>query len=570
MMKNNFLLVVIFALLCSACGGGYHPPVKAAEATTPSSDNVERECSYFYFMWARTAELEGKFEEAREAYEKALVCDTHAVHIMRRLAVLLINMGQKDAAAAWIKTIIAEYPDDISSHTFLANLYVSMDEFAKAEKIYLGILRENPKDYDNMLVLGALYARQKKFEKARNILEKLVGLNPESAVAHHYLAKIYVETEEFEKARSSFERALELNWSSFLAFEAAFFLEKRGGYEEALKLYRQVAAEDEANERVRTMIVALLLKMERIDEAIVEMDELLGFAADPQRVELNLSRLLLDRKRYDEALVHLANILARDPNYSDVRILMAVAYHDKGDIASAKRILNEVGPEFGDYENATIFLTRIMVEEKKHGAAIALLMERISEQKTRRKIFYPALASLLQGQKRADEAGNVFREAMEIYPDDKELLLEYALFQDEKDDVDGALATMARVLAISPDEPYALNYLGYTWAERGEKLDMALEYVEKALELKPGDGFILDSVGWVLFKMGRFNEALEVLQKSIAIEGDDPAINEHIGDVYYALGQIDKAVSAWRKALPLQPEEEKKRMLRNKIEAINK
>jgi tetratricopeptide (TPR) repeat protein len=567
-MKNNFLMIVIFALFCSACaGGGYQPLARLAEGFDPTADAVESECSYFYFMWGRTAELEGKLEEAREAYEKALVCDLHAVHVMHRLAVLLINMDKKDVAAGWIKTIIDENPEDLSSYAFLANLYVGMDEFEKAEEIYLGVISENPKDYDNMLLLGALYARQKKFDEARDILEKLVKLNPESFVGYHYLAKIYLETEKFAKARSSFERALELNWSPFLAFEAAFFLAKRGFPDDALKLYRQIIAEDEANERVRTMAVSLLLKMDRIDEAIVEMEELLPLAADALKVELNLSRLLLDRKRYDEALNHLANILASDPGFNDARILMAVAYHDKGDVAAAISSLKKVEAQATDYENATIFLTRIMIEEKDHGAAINLLRERISDEKTRHKSFYPALASVLQDQQKTDEAAGVFQEALNLYPEDKDLLLEFALFQDEQGDVDGALATMATILVISPDEPYALNYMGYTWAVRGEKLDEALAYVKKALELRPDDGFVRDSLGWVLFKLGRLDEALAELQKSLEIEGEDPAINEHLGDVYHQLGKVKKARAAWSRALQLQKDDEKRSRLRQKIEA---
>jgi tetratricopeptide (TPR) repeat protein len=571
MMKKNFLALVILALLGSACGGGSHEfPFRLAEGLDSSNDAVESECSYFYFMWGRTAELDGKLEEAREAYEKALVCDLHAVHIMRRLAVLLINMDKKEAAAGWIKVIVDENPDDLSSHAFLANLYASMDEFDQAEAVYLSVLEKSPRDYDNMLQLGALYARQKKYDAAIKTLEKLIKLNPESFVAYHYLARIYIATEKFDKARSSFEKALEINWSPVLAFEAAVFLEKSGRRDEALKLYRQILADDEANEQVRTMIISLLLRLNRIDEAIDEMEELLVYAADPLKAELNLSRLLLDRQRYDEAIKHLENVLDQDPEFNDARILLAAVYHDKGDAAAAKISLAKVTPESDDYENATIFLVRILGDEKKYEEAIRLLRERLSAEKTRRKGFYPALALLLRDQRETGEAVKVFREAMTRYPDDKDLLLAYALFQDEQDDVVGALATMGQVLRISPDEPYALNYMSYTWAERGENLETALEYVERAIALKPDDGFVRDSLGWVLFKLGRFDEALRELRKSLEMEGDDPTINEHLGDVYRRLGKMKKALAAWNRALTLQPDAKKKSRIRKKIEAAGK
>jgi tetratricopeptide (TPR) repeat protein len=570
-MKKKFLLLVILALLCSACGGGSHEfPVRLAEGLDSSNDAVESECSYFYFMWGRTAELAGKLEEAREAYEKALVCDLHAVHIMRRLAVLLISMDKKEVAAGWIKAIVDENPADLSSYAFLANLYVSMDEFAKAEEVYLSVLAKNPQDYDNMLQLGALYARQKKFDTAIKTLEKLIKLSPDSFVAHHYLARIYLEIGKLDKARSSFAQALAINWSPVLAFETAVFLEKSGWPDEALELYRQILVEEEANEQVRTMVISLLLRLNRLDEAIGEMEELLVYAADPLKAELNLSRLLLERKRYDEALGHLENVLEQDPEFNDARILMAVAYHDKGDVAAAKASLARVAPESDDFENATIFLVRILGDENKFEEAGRLLRERLSADKTRRKSFYPALASLLQEQRQTGEALKVFQAAMTLYPDDKELLLAYALFQDEQDDVGGALRTMGQVLRISPDEPYALNYMGYTWAERGENLEKALAYVEKAIALKPDDGFVRDSLGWVLFKLGRFDEALRELRQALEMEGEDPTINEHLGDVYHQLGKRDKALAAWNRALTLQADAKKKMRLREKIEAAAK
>jgi tetratricopeptide (TPR) repeat protein len=572
-MKKSILAVLVIALCCSACGGvSNRAPVsvKLTEGLDPSVDTVDSNCAYFYFMWGRTAELEGKLEEAREAYEKALVCDLHGMHIMRRLAVLLINMGKKKDAANWIKRIIDEDPGDTSSRSFLANLYVSMDQPDKAEEIYLEILVKDPENYDSMLLLGSLYARQEKFAQARDVLEKLVKLNPDSFIGHHYLAKIYMETEKFAKARNAFEKALELNWSPFLALEAAAFLDKNGFSEDALQLYRQIVEEDESNERVRTMIIGLLLRMDRDDEAISEFEELLPYATDILKVEINLSRLLIGSKRYAEAIDHLQSVLDNDPEAHEAKILLAIAYLEKGDEDEAIAILQRIDPGAANYEDATLFLARILVGENKFDAALKLLEERISSEQNRRKSFYPALAAVFQKQQKSEEAERVFREAMDIYPDDTVLLFDYALFQDEQGDADGAMATMEQVLAIDPEEPYALNYIGYSWAERGEKLEMALEYIRKALHNKPNDGFILDSLGWVLFKMGRTSEALTELKKAREIEPDDPTINEHLGDVYHKLGRLEETLIAWERSLELQKNSSKTERLKKKIEAAGK
>jgi tetratricopeptide (TPR) repeat protein len=132
------------------------------------------------------------------------------------------------------------------------------------------------------------------------------------------------------------------------------------------------------------------------------------------------------------------------------------------------------------------------------------------------------------------------------------------------------MATMEQVLAIDPEESYALNYIGYSWAERGEKLEMALDYIRKALQNKPNDGFILDSLGWILFKLGRPVEALAELKKSREIEPDDPTINEHLGDVYHQLGKLEEALASWKRSLEYQKDSSKTEKLKKKIEAADK
>lgn len=569
-MKKLILIIALLALGTGGCGGGsgLNSPVKLAEGLDPSVDTVENECAFFYFTWGRTAELDGKLEEAREAYEKALVCDLHAVHVMRRLAVLLINMNKKKDAANWVKRILEEDPEDSSSSAFLANLYVSMDQPEDAEKVYLGILKKNPEDTDNMLQLGALYARQKKYDEAEKLLENLVNLNPDSFIGHQYLAKVYEKTGKVEKARKSFNEALNLNWTSFMAFEVAVFLGNNGYEIDALKLYREILEEDESNERIRTTIISILLRMDKVDKAIEEFEALLPFATDVLKVEVNLSRLLIDRKKYDEAIEHLNSVLDNDPDFSEARILLALALYEKGEEDEAVANLKKVGSDDDDYEDSTAYLVRILVSEKELSMAERILKDRIGVQESRRKSFYPLLATVLHQQGKSSEAGKIFEEALRLYPDDRELLLEHALFQDEQGFYDRALITMQQVLVIKADDPYALNYIAYSWAEQGENLDKALSYVKKALEVKPEDGFIRDSLGWILFKMGRNEEALAELIKSREIEAEDPTINEHVGDVYFELGRVSQALASWKKALRLQQDEEKKEHLSRKIEAV--
>jgi tetratricopeptide (TPR) repeat protein len=115
----------------------------------------------------------------------------------------------------------------------------------------------------------------------------------------------------------------------------------------------------------------------------------------------------------------------------------------------------------------------------------------------------------------------------------------------------GSVNQMEKVIALDPKDATALNYLGYTLAEMGIRLEEAEELIKRALELKPEDGYITDSLGWVYFKMGRHNDALEWIQKALERLPEDPQITEHLGDTYMALGRWREAQEAYERALQL-------------------
>jgi tetratricopeptide (TPR) repeat protein len=106
---------------------------------------------------------------------------------------------------------------------------------------------------------------------------------------------------------------------------------------------------------------------------------------------------------------------------------------------------------------------------------------------------------------------------------------------------------------MAPDDAQALNYLGYTYAEMGIHLDEALGYVNRALAITPGDGFILDSLGWVYFKMKKYDLAIVNLQRALKALNDDPAVLEHLAEAYYANREYDNAIATYRKLLKLEP-----------------
>ena len=117
-----------------------------------------------------------------------------------------------------------------------------------------------------------------------------------------------------------------------------------------------------------------------------------------------------------------------------------------------------------------------------------------------------------------------------------------------------AEADFRRALELSPDQPYVMNYLGYSWTEQGVNLDKAEALIEQAAALRPNDGFIVDSLGWILYRTGRFEEAVKKLEQAVRMQPSDATINDHLGDAYWHVGRHHEAKFQWQRALGLEPE----------------
>lgn len=124
---------------------------------------------------------------------------------------------------------------------------------------------------------------------------------------------------------------------------------------------------------------------------------------------------------------------------------------------------------------------------------------------------------------------------------------------------------LKKALEFRPNQPYVLNYLGYSWIEKGMHLDKAIKMVEKAVELKPFDGFITDSLGWALYQKGDYEKAIKVLERAVLLEPSDPILNDHLGDAYWKGSRKIEAKFQWQRALNLKPESELEEKIIHKI-----
>ena len=125
---------------------------------------------------------------------------------------------------------------------------------------------------------------------------------------------------------------------------------------------------------------------------------------------------------------------------------------------------------------------------------------------------------------------------------------------------------LKRALALSPEQPLVLNYLGYSWIDQGRNMKEGMRLIEKAVQLKPDDGYIVDSLGWAYFKQGNYKEAVKYLERAVEIKPEDPTLNDHLGDAYWQVGREREARFQWSQALTLAPEPEDAAKIKAKLE----
>ncbi|MFH7325514.1 tetratricopeptide repeat protein [Desulfurivibrio sp. C05AmB] len=578
--KILMLTALILAAVGLAAGCASRPAAPPAEPVPapryaaelePYEEAVDPACAYFQFTWGKITELGCCLEDARYAYQQALICDRKADYVMRSLAMLLLRMGERAEAIAWVQRIIELKPADLSALSLLANLYTTASEVEKAVAVYRNILTIEPGNANAMLMLGVLYAGSEREEQAQAVFEELVALHPEFFLGHYYLARFYRDMGAMDRALAAYDRALALNWTPAMAQEAAAAYESAGLYEQSLRLYRQMIADDPTDERARGLLANIYLRLDRVEEALAELAELRHYSADVDNIDLTIARILLDEERYQEALILLHEMLSDEPRLDAVRSLLVLGYYRSGQVARARALLEEIRPGDYGYEEAVLMLARIYHGAEDPVTAARILDRALAEPEHRYLSFYVTLALLHAEWHDAGQGILVFDRALRDLGPTARVFFEYALYLDRIGDGEGALAKMQEVIARDPQDPFALNYVGYTWADRGENLTQALTYIEEAVRLRPEDGSIRDSLGWVYYRLGDYRRAVEELELAVELLPDDPVIYDHLGEAYRELGQRGAALTAYRRALelldPLQ-EREKRMAIEEKIEEL--
>jgi tetratricopeptide (TPR) repeat protein len=444
-------------------------------------------------------------------------------------------------------------------------------------------LKADPSSSRARQVLAALLVNQKQLDAARGHFEQWLAADRENVGQSFLQLTTLLARNTDRKAVLDLMRTLAKPYQKVPEARLAVAQAAWNAGEDALALEESTAAlKLRPGWEMAALFHAQALQRRSNDDALAYLGGYLKSHPEAKDARLNYARLLVASKQYPEARKQFEILVKQFPDNSDVTMavaLLAIQANDfDGAEAQLKRALDS---GYGEPDVARLYLGQITEEGKRYDEALKWYgsvepgeqyinaqaryagvlakqghlaearkyLQQVRTQSPQERVqLTQAEAQLLRDANAFQEAFDLLSEALKKMPDYPDLLYDRAMAAEKVNRVDVLEDSLRKLITLKPDYAHAYNALGYTLADRNERLSEAHELVEKALKLAPNDAFIMDSMGWVLYRMGRNHEALDYLQRAYGLRPDGE-IAAHLGEVLWANGQQEQARRLWKDAL---------------------
>jgi len=510
-----------------------------------------------------------------------------------------IQHNQPELAARFLSALVTKDPTAIRPRMELADLYLHLNQ-PKLALQQVDALRASPGLSDEERIhTSMLYARilfgSGKMDQAITELSKLVDTHPDLDTARQVLIQWLAGTGRLDEAMAVIQQGIRHQDSPDLRQLEAQLYMKQGRFAKARKSLLRMRAMDPDDNVPVLMLSAIAIQTHKPAEAEALLRDFLGTHPDDLQVGNMLGRLLVQQGRIKEAIDIYEQINQRTGGEPDVLVALGLLYFQQGDYAAAAKQFENVLAKRPDSQTH-YYLGLSLEGQKKDDQAL----QQYQEIKADSPLYADAQLRIADIEFRQHKDAAAIKRTQAVlaaHPDSSEAYLlmsmirlareEYRLLLDETapamklkivptrllfnravafdhfkqyDELEKSLRTL---LSSHPDDTEALNFLGYSLADRGVRLSEAEQLIKHALRIKPNDGYYLDSLAWVYFKQGKYAKAIEVQTRAVGIVKNDPVMHEHLGDMYWKHGDHAKARAMWKEAIRLNGKDPD--LLRRKI-----
>ena len=455
-----------------------------------------------------------RYEEALELIERWEKLDPDDSEIARMYAITYLKLGQPLEAATYIQGILDTVDGNGHEKALAVKRLLAKESSTEDGLMVLDALNKADPGNQHMLLLQARYAAQlEKYDDALELLDQVLEIDSTQADVHIIKARI---------------------------------LAAQGKQEQAMALIALVLMEQPDNDHLRLQYARMLVEQRQFNQAKAQFNLLLKDDPENADILLSLGLLNIETGELDEATTHLTHLI-------DIGQKQDIANYYLGRIAQNREqhklaISYYLKVNSGDYvfdskmRIAGLFARLGRVDEGLKQLEVLAENQTSWELRVR---AYLAQGEILASKQRYTEGMEMYSRALQQKPDDADLLYARALMAEKVDRIDITEADLLKLLSAQPENANALNALGYTLADRTERLEEARDYIKRAAELVPDDPAILDSLGWVSYRLGNMQDALKWL--GMAFERlEDAEIAAHYGEVLWKNNQRDEAEKVWK------------------------
>lgn len=457
-----------------------------------------------YYSQAQALNELGKYQEAIEVLEDGLRLRDDLPEYLTLLVGLYKRVGTPEKGVPLLKKALESGPNPALERA-LAMLLIDSDEGEAAIPLLRDLVGKYPAQLGLMKELGRAYRQARRLEEAARTFEVVLKTDPTNVEVNYELANVYAVMGEREKAIAKF------------------------------RMLAEMVGEDATRHRdVFLSQLGLLYEQQgEYEKAVDAFREIARRSPDDAEANLRLYYALKQAERYQEALELTSKMVQKHP--SDPFVLIAYG--------------------------------QALADAKSLAAGIEFLDGQIAESESP-ELLYIASSQIYLAQEAYSEAQKVIEKGLGALPESEQLRFQLGAVYERQKEFDQAEVVFKKILDDNPDHADVLNYLGYMLAERGVRLNEALDYLQRAVKIDPYNGAYLDSLGWAYYQKDDLDEAEVHLTKAASLNSLDPTILEHLGDLYSKKGEVDKAREYYEKSLENAEKEDEEVRVKSKLSQL--
>ncbi len=553
---------VALALLA---GCAHQPTLQPAAAERPAAQpNSAREAKrpeppkqplseqvLYQLLLAEVAMQRGETVLATHAYLD-LIDRTRDYRVAERGAQVALNARLPDQALVIAQKWLELEPESVTARQTLAGVYVSKGQLDAAKPHLQKILAAEGSNIGfGFLHLNNLLARHADKAAVLALVRELASDYPHLPEAHYAVARAAWGAGNralaVEEARAAL--ALRPDWEGAALFKAQVLNSESAA--QAAAFYRAYLQDFPKAREMRLAYARLLVQERQYAAAKEEFTRLVADFPNNAEVPLAIGLISFQLNEYDSAEAYLKRALdmgVKDENA--VRLYLGQVAEQRGRWEEAREWYLAV--RGAQAFNAQLRVGGLYARQGDLAAARRHLQQITPANNQQRAQLISAEAQLLRDAKDYPGAFEVLSRGLEKLPNHPDLLYDHAMAAEKVDRLDALEASLKKLIQLKPDHAHAYNALGYTLADRTTRLDEAKQYLDQALKLAPDDPFILDSMGWLQYRLKNYDQALAYLRRALSLRAD-PEIAAHLGEVLWVTGNHAEAQQVWDSALKAHP-----------------